>query len=705
MASVVQRIGRKIADLVIQVRFLAEAHKYMVDLSSKITELNRVGQTNYTFLRKLGLETVQDLLFYFPWRYDDFSQNSNIADLEADTKVNIIGTVELIQNKRSARRRMYITEALVSDNSETIKVIWFNQPFLTRTLQIGDKVSLAGKVTENDNQFTMISPVYEKLFSNDPIHTKGLIPIYHSTEKLTQKQLRFLIKQAIPLSSKLEDWLPASIKKRLKLLNLDSALGKIHFPKNQADIISARQRLGFAELFLRQLKAQIIKRELKSRQAHEIMFKEKETKKFVSSLPFALTDSQKKASWEIIKDLGKDSPMSRLLEGDVGSGKTLVAVIALLNTALNKKQGILMVPTEILAQQHFDSLSKLLGGFGLKIGLMTRNNKLKDYKKLDIIIGTHALIQEKVKFHNLALAIIDEQHRFGVEQRKKILDFNDNGQTPHFLSLTATPIPRSLALAIHGDLDISIIDELPLGRKKIMTKIVLEDKRQAAYDFIRQQIAAKHQVFVICPLIEESDKLGAKSVKKEYEKLNKEVFPDLSIGLLHGKMKSIDKDKVMNDFLHNKIQILVSTSVIEVGVDVPNATVMMIEGTERFGLAQLHQFRGRVGRSDHQSYCFLFPSNEELASPKTIERLEAMTKYHDGFSLAKIDLKLRGSGELYGMNQSGFPELQIASLFDYELIKKAQTEASALIEIDPQLNKHPLIQEKLGEWDSQIHLE
>ena len=398
--------------------------------------------------------------------------------------------------------------------------------------------------------------------------------------------------------------------------------------------------------------------------------------------------------------------MSRLLEGDVGSGKTLVAVMAIINVAFNHKQAVLMVPTEILAEQHFNSLKKLLKNYNFRIELLTHSHKVANINDADIIIGTQALIQETVKFDNLALVIVDEQHRFGVKQRQKLLDFTSNNQeTPHFLSMTATPIPRSLALAIYGDLDLSLIDQMPAKRKKIITKLVTEDKRTAAYDFIRNQIKLGHQAFVVCPLIDESDKLGVKSVKKEHEKLDKEIFPELKVGLLHGKLKAKEKEAIMADFLANKIQILVSTSVIEVGVDVPNATLMIIEGAERFGLATLHQFRGRVGRSDFQSYCLLFPSSEELTNEKTITRLDAMTKYSDGFSLAKIDLKLRGAGEIYGLDQSGFPELQIASLFDFENIKKAQAEASALINSDPELKKYPLLKAKLGEWESKIHLE
>lgn len=678
----------------------------MINLRSQINELHQAGAKTSSLLKKLGLETVHDLLFYFPFRYEDFTSSVLIADLKPETNANIIGTIELIQNKRSARRKMFITEALISDTSDSLKVIWFNQPFLTRTYKVGDKISLAGRISEKNGQIAMVAPTVEKIYSDDLIHTRGLIPNYHLTANLTQKQLRFFIKQTIPLAEKVSDWLPAEIKTRLQLLPLNKALRQIHFPKNQEEILAAQKRLGFTELFLRQLKAQMIKRELKSRHARPLKFQEGATKEFVNSLPFKLTDDQKKTAWEILKDLEKTEPMSRLLAGDVGSGKTLVVVLALLNTALNKRQAVLMVPTEILAAQHFNSITKLLSAYNLKISLMTSSHKDSEGLTADIIIGTHALIQEKVKFPNLALVVVDEQHRFGVTQRKKIIDFNSlDGDTPHFLSLTATPIPRSLALAIYGDLDLSLINQKPLGRLPIMTQIITADRRAATYDFLRQEIKSGRQAFVICPLIEESDKLGVKSVKKEHEKLNEEIFPELKVGLLHGKLKAAEKEKIMADFLENKTQILVATSVIEVGVDIPNATLMLIEGAERFGLAQLHQFRGRVGRSSHQSYCLLFPSQEELVNDKTIARLEAMTKYNDGLSLAKIDLKLRGAGELYGVSQSGFPELQIVSLFDYEIIKKAQTEAETLIKADPKLEKYPLLKEKLGEWEDSVHLE
>lgn len=686
----------------------------MISLNSSLEELNRVGKTNIKLLKKLGLGNVQDLLFYFPFRYDDFTKILKIADLEKGQNANIIGTVELIQNRKSFRRRIFVTEALVADESETIKIIWFNQAYLTKTLKVGDQISIAGLVSENNGQLAFIAPQYEKIYDNNLVNTQGLVPNYHTTENLSQKQIRYLIKQVINLSTGIEDFLPLTIRKKLNLLNLSEALYKIHFPKNDEEVTRARYRLAYDEVFLLTLKAQLIKKELKKRTAPKIIFQEKTTKDFVDSLPFKLSNAQKKSAWEILLDLGYDTPMNRLLEGDVGSGKTLVAIIAILNTALNKRQSVLMVPTSILATQHFNSLTKILASYNFKIGLMTGAKKPTDYKALDIIIGTHALIQDKIKFNNLALVIVDEQHRFGVEQRQKLLNFNENKNnenkdseklTPHFLSMTATPIPRSLALTLYGDLDLSIIDEMPLGRKKIITRLVKEENRPLAYEFIRKEIKNGLQAYVVCPMIDESDRLGVKSVKAEHLKLDNDIFPELKVGLLHGKMKSKEKEIVMQDFLAGKISVIVATSLIEVGIDIPNATMMIIEGADRFGLAQLHQFRGRIGRSDIQSYCFLFPSREEISNEKTLERLEALTKYNDGFTLAKIDLKLRGAGELYGLVQSGWPELQIASILDYEIIKEAKDETELLVKEDPELINYPLLKNKLANWGYQAHLE
>jgi ATP-dependent DNA helicase RecG len=694
----------------------------MLTLTTDISQINRVGATTAKRLKNIGIKTINDLLFYFPFRYEDFSKISAIKDLVSGQSANIVGQIELIQNKRSPRRRMNITEALINDGTETLRAVWFNQPFIVKALKVGDKVSLAGKAEEEYHSMTMVSPIYEKIISGAPIHTQGIVPIYHLTANLTQKQIRYLIHQVIAMASSLPDWLPKDIVAQHKLLTLPEAIYKIHFPKNFKDIDEAKKRLAFNELFLLQMQSQLIKAEMKNLAAEPIKFFEAETKKFVDSLPFKLTDDQRKCAWEILQDLDKNKPMSRLLEGDVGSGKTLVAIIAMMNTALSGKQAVLMVPTEILARQHYSIICQLLNNYNLKIGLITAsekklnnesrimNNKKSKKKNHDslfiihnsnIIIGTHALIQDKIEFNNLGLAIIDEQHRFGVEQRAKLLS-PSSSQNPHLLSMTATPIPRSLALAIYGDLDISIIKEMPADRKKIITKIVPEEKRKLAYKFIREQIKAGRQIFVICPLIDISDKLGVKSVKEEFEKLDKTVFPEIPMGMLHGRLKSAEKEKIMKEFLDDKIKIIVSTSVVEVGVDVPNASVMMIEGADRFGLAQLHQFRGRVGRSIHQSYCFLFTESD---SPKTLQRLEALTLHNDGFALAKIDLRFRGPGEVFGVAQKGFPELKVASLFDYELMKLAKNEAEKLINVDASLNTWPLLKEKLELSIKNSHLE
>ena len=727
-----------------------------MDLNTDVKNIYGVGATIARRLKILGIETAADLLYYYPFRYDDFREISPIGQLEIGANANVVGRVELIQNRRSPRKRLSITEALVADDSEQMKVIWFNQPFIAKNLHVGDTVSLSGKVDDDYGSPIMKSPVYEKLYSGAgqgdgpggarSVHTQGLVPNYHLTANMTNKQVRYLVKQVIALADKLPDWLPAEILKKEKLLGLGQAIKKIHFPKDYGEIDEAKRRLSFEELFLLQLESQMIKAELKASRAETIKFNEAKTKKFVAALPFQLTNAQRKAAWEILLDLEKGMPMARLLEGDVGSGKTVVAVIAMYNTALNKKQSVLMVPTEILAHQHFESISKLLKATNLTVGLITRTRKAininPEEEKItpqfvidnsSIVIGTHALIQEKIRFENLALAIIDEQHRFGVEQRKlltkkanpeippkkdrplpdktKIHDIpavirqstidNRQSKVPHLLSMTATPIPRSLALALYGDLDLSVIGELPKGRKKILTRVVPEAKRSDAYDFIGKQINSGRQAFVICPLIDISDKLGVKSVTEEFKRLDQQIFPSLKIAMLHGRLKGREKEEIMQAFLAGETKILVSTSVVEVGVDVPNASVMMIEGADRFGLAQLHQFRGRVGRSEHQSYCFLFAGSD---APQSLARLKAMETRHDGFELAKIDLRYRGPGEVYGTAQKGFPQLKVASLFDYKLMQTAQEEAKALLEGDPKLKNHPLLKAKLGDLKN-FHLE
>lgn len=693
----------------------------MLTLKTKVDKINRVGKTIAGRLRRINISSVEDLLWHLPFRYDDFSNLTKIKDLDIDQITTVKAKIELLSNRRARRRRLTITEALVSDDTGSMKIIWFNQPYITKMFQIGDDILLAGKVSGDLLGRQMNNPSYEKVKSVTT-HTARLVPIYSTTEKLTQKQLRFIIRSCLPTLAKLSDWLPDEIKQEYELIDLNEAIEQIHFPENKTALSQAQKRLQFNQLFLLQLHQQLIKQSLQNHQAPQIEFKEKEIKKFVNNLPFTLTPDQKRSAWEIIKNLANSTPMNRLLDGDVGSGKTVVATMAAYNVTLNNYQVALMAPTTILAQQHLQTINKLLPKTKLSYCLLTlkdailyQKGKSKEIKKrelinkishgkVDLVIGTHALIQKDVAFKNLGLVIIDEQHRFGVEQRKTLKDKSGDPHTmPHFLSMTATPIPRTLALALYGDLDISLIKQLPPGRQKIITRIVSNENRIKAYEFINKQITAGHQVFVICPLIDPSDKLGVKSVTEEYEHLDNEIFPHLKIGLLHGQLKSEEKNKVMESFKNNKFNILVATSVVEVGVDVPNATVMMIEGADRFGLAQLHQFRGRVGRSKYQSYCFLFTDSN---SPRTLERLKTLVHNFDGFALAEADLRFRGAGDMYGRMQSGFTsQFIIKALTNLELLKQVQSAAKNIIKADNKLTHYPKLKKKIAEFNTNIHLE
>ncbi len=692
----------------------------MLKFSSPLPTLYRVGEVTAKQFAKLGLNTAGDLLFYTPFRYDNFSSGRSINALKIGETANVIGTIDLIQSRRSRGRRLQITEALLRDDTGFLKLIWFNQSFLTRNLKVGDEISVAGRVQSDNGAPQMVSPDYEKVTQAELINTSGLVPHYPSTAKLSQKQIRQAVRQVLPLAKKLSDWVPAEIRERLNLLDLATALRYIHQPATEAEISASRQRLAFSDLFLRQLKSQTIKKELAHLEAPAIPFQEKTTQDFVAQLPFKLTNDQRKSAWEIIGDLGKGRPMSRLLEGDVGSGKTVVAAMAFLNVILAGRQGALMTPTEVLATQHYQTFSQFFKHQKFKVALLTAsyqeanfavdpklNNK--DKKELlrqeaDLIIGTQALIQPGVSFPRLALAVVDEQHRFGVNQRHQILGQEKNW-APHFLSMTATPIPRSLALTIYSDLDLSIIAEQPAGRQEIKTFLVASGQRAAMEVRLRQEIEAGRQVFVICPLVEDSDKLEVKSAKTEQRRLQEEVFPEYKVGLLHGRLTAKGKEEVLARFATRKINILVSTSVIEVGIDFPNATVMVIEGADRFGLAQLHQFRGRVGRGKDASYCFLIPSQENIKNPKTLERLTIMTETNNGLKLAEKDLELRGSGDLFGQIQSGFKDWQLGTIFNLPFLRAARAEAVKLINSDPDLNKHPQIKARLGEWEKNLHLE
>ena len=681
----------------------------MLSADSTIESLPRIQKPQIAALLKLGINTFGDLLMYFPYRYLDFSKNQTIKDLKPGENVSLKVKINSIASRFSFRGRMSLAEAVVSDETGSIKVTWFNQPYLAKSLQSGDELFLAGAADYYNSKLQLTNPIYEKT-SDFPIHTSRLVPLYHLKQSLYPKTFRNFVSYVLPLAKQVNDSLPGDIVKNQQLMDLSSTIETSHFPKSFEDLDKAKRRLAFEEIFINQLAAQKYKMELALKQSHAIKFNQSLIKDFVSNLPFELTAEQKKAAWEVLQDMEKKIPMNRLLEGDVGSGKTLVALIAALQAVSDGFQVALLAPTEILAQQHFNTANKFLKNSGHKICLLTNAfskigsdeiPKIKLQKLISegmpaLYIGTHALLQKRVKFKKLALVIIDEQHRFGVDQRAQLI--HSGRKVPHLLSLTATPIPRTLKLAFFGELDISQIKSKPLGRKNIASKLVDTANRHKAYDFIANQIKIGRQAFVITPLIEESDKLGAKSAKKELENLQK-IFSQFKIGLLHGKLKSSEKESVMKEFLENKIHILVSTSVVEVGVDVPNASVMLIEGSERFGLAQLHQFRGRVGRAEHQSYCFLFTSDEK---PETKERLEQFVKTQDGFALAELDLKQRGFGEIYGQEQSGI-NFKYFDLSYTSLIEPARQEAKKLLGDDINLNKYPALQTKIK--NKTIHFE
>ena len=699
-------------------------------LATPIKSINKIAADLAPKFKKLGLENVADLLFYFPFRYDDYSNLIKIKDLTPNVLTTLRVKIELITARRSFKSRMLLTEAMVADETGQIKIIWFNQSYAAKILSVGDEIYLSGKPIITDHSIVFHNPVFEKIgkYEKATTHTNRLVPIYSTTEKLSQKQIRFILKQILPLAAQIKDWLPTEIILKEKLFSLSQAIHQIHFPINQENLRTAERRLKFDEIFLLQLRSALIKREVLSFESPKIKFFRDETKKIVANLPFQMLISQKKSAWEIIQDLGKNKPMNRLLEGDVGSGKTITAALPILNTLLNHLQTAYMAPTEILAEQQFNVFCQLFKNYNFKIALLTRslwlihnfnqgsNTKqtksalLKDLAqgKIDFVIGTHALIQEKVQFKNLSLIIIDEQHRFGVAQRKTLKDkawAKDKTKKimPHFLSMTATPIPRSLALTVYGELDLSVIDEMPQKRKPIITQVAGPEKRARIYQFVAEQIKIGRQAFIICPLIDPSDKLGVKAVTEEYEKIDKNIFPLEKVGLLHGRLKQTEKEKIMREFKAGQIKILVATPVIEVGIDVPNASVIIIESAERFGLSQLHQLRGRVGRSGHQSYCFLLTESE---SEETLKRMHAMITAKNGFELAEKDLEFRGPGEVYGIEQSGFNDLlKIAKLTDWPIIKAAKPWTDKIIALDPELNKFPAIKDKLTRFETEVHFE
>ena len=691
-------------------------------LDSPVVKVKGISSVLAKKFEKLGVNTIHDLLYFFPHRHLDYSQRSYINNLVVGAENTIIANVWESREVQLGTRRS--AEATVGDETGNVRIVWFNQPFMARTLKAGQRVVISGRVTIFAGMPVFESPEWEPYEEKDLVHTGRWVPVYPLTQGLGQRQVRRIIKPAIDQwAGFLEEFLPPDLRNRLKLLELPEAIRQAHYPQNEEIKNSSRRRLAFDELFLLQLGVLHKKRNWQESQPGvPIQVDRPELDTFVKSLPFSLTIGQNRALRDILDDLKKTRAMSRLLQGEVGSGKTVVATAALLLTVADGYQAAMMAPTEILAQQHFSTIRRLLSQVGKEEGednyytytgflpepvkVVMLIGDLKQSKKektqeliasgdIDIIIGTHSLIQKKVSYKNLGLIIVDEQHRFGVEQRFAL---RQKGKNPHILVMTATPIPRTLALTLYGDLDLSVINEVPPGRKEIKTKWLKPEQRVAAYNFIRKEIKNGRQAFIICPFVEESEVIQAKAAVQEYERLAYEVFPDLRLGLLHGRMSSSDKEEVMHRFSTGALDILVSTPVVEVGIDVPNATVMLIESADRFGLSQLHQFRGRVGRGLEQSYCMLLA---EKTSDIGKERLDLIEKVHNGFILAEEDLKLRGPGEFFGTRQSGLPDLKMARLSDTALLELARNEAEKLFKSDPEL-KNPdhflLVKELTKVW-------
>lgn len=737
----------------------------MFNLETKIEEFLPTRPKQVEKLKKLGIFAVEDFLWHFPNRYDDLSKVLNISELKPDEPATVSGEIIKFGLKRSWRKKISIIEIYLQDETGIIRATWFNQKYLIDIFAKNKNLRLSGKVKSDKNGFYLSNPTWE-IAETKPNHTGRIVPIYPETKGISSKWLRWQIENIFRYNFEIEDPLDEEILNKYHLPSLKKAFYDIHFPQSENSYLVAQKRFAFFDMFLIQLRALQIKSRLKGESAVKLKYPEKTIEKFISALPFELTSDQKKAYQEIKKDLAKPHPMNRLLNGDVGSGKTIVAILSALQTAKNGFQVAIMAPTEVLAFQHFKNFSKILADFDISIGLLTNSYKLLDdankkvishqssvikrdsklsenknsnIKKLiqnsnpsvatdglkiqnsklireqllakikegsiDIIIGTHAIIQKDIRFKNLALIIIDEQHRFGVAQRsylqQKISEINDGlpDTIPHFLTMTATPIPRTISMTLLGSLDVSLIAQMPKNRKPIITRMVLPQKQTEIYNFIKEEIKKGRQAFVILPLVEESEKLtDLKAAISEHERLSRDIFPEFKLGLLHGRMKGKEKETIMLSFKKRELDILVSTSVIEVGIDIPNATVMIIEEAHRFGLSQLHQFRGRVGRGEHQSYCFLF------AKSKT-DRLNILEKYTDGFKVAQKDLELRGPGDFIGTRQSGLADGTMQNITNIKMIKCASQEAEKIIQEDSNLLSRPTLKKQLEKLNQNIHLE
>lgn len=672
-----------------------------LQLDSPTADLPRASKADAQRLQRLGIETVRDLLFHLPFDWDTYGKPVPIADLQPGAQATVMGKISSIGAKRTPRRNMQLTEATVLDDSGWIKVVWFNQPYLARQLGRGDRIAIAGAVRPSrfGPGMEMQNPHHELVKGDRPVKVGGMMARYHLTAGLTSKRIAAWIEEVLPLAGDVEDVIPAAVRTSHHLLPVAEALRLAHRPESIDDYRRAKHRMAFAELLELQVAFLIAGREREKERAPEIPYQQHVIDAFKAGLEFELTHAQKRSIWDLYQDIERSvPPMNRLLNGDVGSGKTAVAAAAAAMAYEAEKQTVVMAPTEILARQHLVKFRAYLEQSfpGLKVEVLVsgqpaaerrrvRTAAASGFEHCALLVGTHALIEDDVEFADLGLAVVDEQHRFGTRQRELLRSKAKDGRHPHFLAMTATPIPRTLSLAVYGDMDVSALDELPPGRTPIETMVIEEGARDTAYAIVRQEVRSGRQAFVICPQIEASES-GSKAAVKEFERLQEHVFPDLRMALVHGKLK--DKDAVMTAFRDHQSDVLVATAVIEVGVDVPNATVMMIEGADRFGLAQLHQFRGRVGRSSLQSYCLLLPDQD--AAESSLERLRLMARTDDGFVLAEEDMRMRGAGEMMGQRQHGLTDTAMRELFG-PLLPVVRESAEATVERDPQLTGEPVL--------------
>lgn len=665
-------------------------------LGSPVTAISNVGPVDAARLAKLGIFTVRDLLMHLPFGWDEYGEPSAVADLVDGRQATVIGTITAISARRSKYKKMQLTEATLRDDSGGfLKLVWFNQAYMAKQLPQGERVAVAGMVRGRYGVFEMRNPLNEKVTASGPKRLRDLMPRYHLVKGLSSKKLAEWIESILPFADGMEDILPAEVIERHHLIPIAEAVRSGHQPESALDWRMARHRMAFAELFELQAAFALMRAGMAAESAEPIPYRQEVIDAFKAGLGFELTKAQRRSTWEAFQDMGQALPMNRLLNGDVGSGKTAVAAACAAMAHAAGCQTVVMAPTEILARQHLQKFRGYLEDTfpGLTVELLVSGLSAAERRRVRsaaasghcaLVVGTHALIEENVELANLGLAIVDEQHRFGTRQRE-LLREKGRGR-PHFMAMTATPIPRTLALALYGEMSVSVIDEMPPGRSPVQTEVVAPDGRRRAYELVREQVSLGRQAFVICPLIEESEVLVARSATTEFERLKADVFPDLQLGLVHGRLKN--KDEVMSAFVKGEIQVLVATAVVEVGVDVPNATVMMIEGAERFGLAQLHQFRGRVGRGAGQSHCLLLSDDP---SEPTLERLSLLTRIRDGFRLAEEDMRIRGVGELMGPRQHGMSDVAMQALEQPELLSDMREEAERVLAADPGFANHPAL--------------